>query len=179
MIRLSLAGCIVAGGLFAGAASAQKPGMATDAFAPARDGKLICTEPDTGPKLCDAIWRVTFGTDGMILGRADRIGSHGILMSVPFVMTLKDGALCTSPGAINVDKIRLTRNNAPLDAEQDKEMRAEMRADLANNDISEACIKPVTRGDGLVLVSIIDGEARHDMENRMIWVSPEDGYDFR
>lgn len=154
------------------------PLPATDALDPARMGKIRCVRPDSQARTCATMVRYTVHADG----RFDAVVT-GVVSTEPVVVLeyqssgqLEDGAVCSTVRPIDFSAGKLTKDGAPLAPAVETTVRQRLMLTLQPLAGKKRCYRDRPDGDGLVSDVIIDGQVRADMNQRVIWVSPEDGW---
>jgi hypothetical protein len=149
-----------------------------DPLSPAASGQVQCYQPDEQKKTCRsiasyrAVGRSTYSNTAVVLLSE----APPVILETTAPVTVRQGAVC---GAIRAEdiaagKLRVSGRlfddveAAPLLARVAEAMKA-----LINKQI---CTSYEASGDGLTARASIDGRYRADMDQRVKWVHPGDGY---
>jgi hypothetical protein len=154
------------------------PLQAADPLAPAREGRLQCHSPDMARKTCASLAGYTFSADGTILNQAEVLltPSPVIVMRQEDAVVVRDGAVCGRFGGFEDAVFTLDGQPAPQVVADT--IRAQLAAAFARLG-TEGCTRYAPQGDGWRAEVSIDGVARPDLNQPVIWVSPADGYAVR
>ncbi len=149
---------------------------AADPLGPARIGDLQCYRPDTVRKTCRAMGGYSFGADGKILNKAEVILQDTPLVTMTTVspVTVRDGAVCGPLSGI--DKAQIAVRGHRLPEEDAVPIRAQIRQSMAQVLGKEVCTTYRRSGDWWVATVTMDGEARPDMQDTVLWVPASAGY---
>ena len=147
----------------------------SDPLGPARAGLLQCHSPDTARKTCAALAGYTFEVDGRILNQAEVMltPSPLIVMRNVSPVVVRDGAVCGELAGL--DNAVFTSGGRPVAPAMASMIRAQVSAAFAQIG-KEACTTYTPQGDGLLAQVAVDGVARPELNQPVIWVSPSDGY---
>ena len=172
MIRLVLAAlgfCTLIGG----PAQAQP----VDPLALAREGRLSCFTPDLAAKTCRAMGAYSFHHDGSIESEGVVIINFDplIVMTITAPVYVRDEMVCRPLRLADLDGAVFEIEGAPATAEQTNALRVQMRARMAPME-GEICSAYVRDGDGFTSTGYFNGRRHSGLDDRMIWVRPEDGY---
>lgn len=174
MMRSALALAPFVVGLVAVAQPASFPAP----IEPAADGKLQCHSPDRKAKTCRSLASYRALGDGVFDNMA-RVGlptSPVTEMHVVSRVTIRDGKVCGRIEQADLDSARFTVNGAELDAARTADYRKRVALLYAGMMDHDLCTSYRVDGDGLVSLPSIDGVDAPELSQRVIWVSPEDGY---
>jgi len=160
------------------AVAVPAPLQDADPLAPARDGQLQCHSPDTARKTCRALAGYTFAADGTIANQAEVMLSPApvIIMRDVAPVVVRDGAVC-GPMTGFEDAV-FTVDGQPAGPATAEMIRVQVTAAFAQLG-TEGCTRYSPQGDGRMAEVSIDGVARPDLNQPVIWVSPSDGYSVR
>lgn len=154
------------------------PLPAPDALDPARLGKIRCVSPDSQTRTCATMVRYSVHADGSF----DAV-VNGVVSTEPTVVIeyrtagqLEDGAVCSTVRPIDFTSGKLTKDGAPLAPAIETSVRQRLMLALQPLAGKKRCYRDRPDGDGLVSDITIDGLVRSEMNQRAIWVSPEDGW---
>jgi len=158
------------------AAVAPMPG--SDALAPARARKIRCISPDTHARTRATIVRYTAPEDG----RFEAVVT-GVVSTEPTILIeyqtsgrVEDGAVCSTVRPVDFASGRLSKDGAPLAPAVETSVRERLMLALQPLAGKKRCYRDKVDGDGIVSDITIDGLVRADMNQRALWVSPEDGW---
>ena len=160
------------------ALAASAPLQAADPLAPAREGRLQCHEPDAARKTCAALAGYTFAADGTILNQSEVMlnPSPLIVMRDEEPVEIRDGAVCGPLGGFE-DAV-FTVDGQPADPAMAGMIRTQVSAAFSALG-TEGCTRYTPQGEGWLAEVSIDGAARPEFNQPVIWVSPSDGYTVR
>jgi len=146
-------------------------------LAPAAEGKLQCFMPNTARKTClsMATYRSTpdGGIDNPVWSALP--GTPFVMESVTKVRVFGD-KLCGVTTADDIRRSKITRDGQPESAAQQNQVKAlliDAWAALLNK---EVCTTVKPDGAGFVAAGYLDGARKDTMDQRFIWVSPNDRY---
>jgi len=148
---------------------------AVDPLAPAREGRLQCHTPDIARKSCSALAGYTFGPDGVILNQAEvlLVPSALVIMRNEAPVVVREDAVC-GPLA-GLEKATFTIGGQPAAAATADSIRSQVAAAYAAIG-AEGCTRYGPQGDTLLATVSVDGQPRPDLNQTVIWVSPDEGY---
>ncbi|MDQ0250898.1 hypothetical protein J2W22_002962 [Sphingomonas kyeonggiensis] len=160
------------------ATAAPAPLPAPDLLDPARAGKIRCINPDSRARTCATMVRYTVHADG----RFDAVIT-GVVSTEPTILIeyqtpgqIEDGAVCSTVRPIDFTSGKLTKDGAALAPAVETSVRQRLMLALQPLAGRKRCYRDRPDGDGLVSDVIIDGQVRADMNQRALWVSPEEGW---
>lgn len=149
-----------------------------DLLDPARAGKIRCVGPDIRARTCSTMVRYTVRPDGSF----DALVT-GVVATDPLILLeyrtsgqIEDGAACSIVRPIDFTAGKLSKDGAPLAAGIEASVRQRLMLSLQPLAGRKRCYRDRPDADGLVSSVTIDGLVRTDMNQRAIWVSPEEGY---
>jgi len=161
--------------LLAAALQAAAP-AAADPLAPARIGDLQCYGADPVRKTCRAMGGYSFAADGQILNKAEVVLQDAPLVTMTTVspVTVKDGAVC---GPLSgVDKAQIAVRGRRLPEADAAPIRARLLESMAPMLGKEVCTTYRRSGEWWIAEVTMDGLARQDMNDTLLWVPPSAGY---
>lgn len=145
---------------------------------PAGQGKLQCYSPDVVKKTCQSMAAYRISASGGFENPASiLLPIHPVTtMEIVSPVTIRDGQICGFMRKADLDKARFIRDGAEEGPEVTANYR--QRAALVYESIldHEICTAYIADGDGLTTKVTVDGEAMSGPGQRVIWVSPSDGY---
>jgi hypothetical protein len=145
---------------------------------PAAEGKVQCFQPNEAARTCQSIGAYRFGPNGEI----ENIATMMILTGPVVIMTtrapahIKGDRDCGTLRPEHIDRSTFSFDGKPANAAQTAALRAQMKASLAATFGHEACSAYMPNGSALLATSTLDGAPRPALDQKMIWVSPSDGY---
>ena len=165
-------GLILAAAVQAVASSA----IVADPLAPARIGDLQCYGADPVRRTCRAMGGYTFGAGGQILNQAEVVlqASPVVTMRTVSPVTVRDGAVCGPLSGI--DKAQISVRGRRMAEEDAAPVRAQVAASMANVLGKEVCTTYRRSGEWWIAEVTMDGVARQDMNDTLIWVPASAGY---
>jgi hypothetical protein len=165
-------GLILAAALQAAAPSA----VVADPLAPARIGDLQCYGADPVRRTCRAMGGYSFAADGQILNQAEVVlqASPVVTMRTVSPVTVRDGAVC---GPLSgVDKAQISVRGRRMAEADAAPIRAQLTQSMASMLGKEVCTTYRRSGDWWIAEVTMDGVARQDMNDTLIWVPASAGY---
>lgn len=146
-----------------------------DPLAPARQGQLQCHSPDVARKTCAALAGYTFEADGGILNQAEVLlnPSPAIVMHNEMRVFIREGAVCGDMS--DLAKARFTIGGQVADENVTSLLRAQVTAAFSQLG-GEGCTRYAPNGEGILAKVMIDGEERPDLNQPVMWVSPDAGW---
>jgi hypothetical protein len=154
------------------------PQAAPDPLAPARAGKVQCVSPNREKKTCLAIASFVVKPDGGFdsVVRVMVNPAPAIVMET-HTSGIVDGAqTCNTIRAEDYTAATFTMDGAPMDESMAATIRPQVAAAIAPMAGKKGCSLEKPEGDMIVSTVTIDGAARPEMTQKLIWVSPSDGY---
>jgi hypothetical protein len=151
---------------------------APDPLAPARAGKVQCIGPNREKKTCLGIATYKTGPDGSFESTVDVLVNPNpqIVMKTHAKGAVEGGGTCNVIRAEDYAAATFTLNGAPMDESMAATIRPRVAATIAPMAGKKGCSHERPEGDLLVSEVTIDGVARPDMTQKVIWISPTDGY---
>ncbi len=163
--------------ILAVALQAAPPAVAgADPLAPARIGDVQCYTPDPVRKTCRALGGYSFGADGQILNKAQVIlqASPLVTMTTVSPVTVRDGAVC---GPLSgVDKAQIAVRGHRLPEEDAAPIRAQIAQSMAATLGKDVCTTYRRSGDWWIAEVTMNGAARPDLQDTVLWVPASAGY---
>lgn len=163
--------------LLATAAPAPLP-AAPDLLDPARAGKIRCIGPDSRLRTCATMVRYTVHEDGRFDAAVTGVVSTEptILIEYQTSGQIEDGAACSTVRPIDFRSGKLTKDGAGLAPAIETSVRQRLMLALQPLAGRKRCYRDRPDGDGIISDVIVDGQVRADMNQRVLWVSPEEGW---
>jgi len=144
-----------------------------DILAPARSGQLQCFQPDYSERKCKILASYRFGDDGKIVATIRMLmaeeGPAVMVLNTP--VEVEDRAVC---GTLeHLDRATFTVGGQPATESQAAGYRLLLSVAPRKGKI---CATWVGDGHSLVVDGSLDGVAKPDLRQRMLWVLPEEGF---
>ncbi|QUD86825.1 hypothetical protein [Phenylobacterium montanum] len=160
--------------LASGASAATLPAP----IAPASDGKLQCYSPDTSRKTCQSLAGYLARPDGGIDNPSTVLvaTSPAIAMSGMAHVAVKGGQVCGFIRPEDIAASSFSIAGKPASDAQTARLRTSISAAMKPMYGQEFCTAYLPDGDGLIAKATIDGASQPGKDQRVIWVSPADGY---
>lgn len=142
---------------------------------PARSGQLQCHSPNLARKTCAALAGYTFEADGRVLNQAEVMLSPAplIVMRNILPVIVRDSAVCGDLAGL--DRATFTADGQPVEPGMADLIRTQVTAAFAQVG-KEACTTYTAQGDGWLATVTVDGVARPELNQTVVWVLPSDGY---
>lgn len=159
-------------------ALAAAPQAAPDPLAPARAGKVQCVSPNREKKTCLAIASFTVGPNGTFAS----VVRVQINPTPPIVMETRTNGTTEGNGTCNIIRAEdyaaatFTMNGAPMDEAIAATIRPQVTGVIAPMVGKKGCSHERPEGDMIVSEVTLDGVAHPEMTQKLIWVSPSEGY---
>ncbi len=149
-------------------------------LAPAREGKLQCYVPDAAKKTCQAIAGYEPQPDGSYRNTAKVLiaPERSISMETVSTVQVKGAAICGVMARADLLAGRVLAGNTPLPKAQADPILERIATALAAAGTldKETCTTYTPDGTQLKAEVTVDGVARPDFTQPVIWVSPSDGF---
>jgi hypothetical protein len=145
---------------------------------PASAGKLQCYSPNLATKTCQSLASYEAGPDGAIVNPATVLisAAPAITMRTVSPVIIKADKVCGVLHAEEIAAAEFTIGEKPATGPQTGLLRQKVaegqRAFLGH----EICTAYIPAGDVLLAKASIDGVAQPKLDQKMIWVSPSDGF---
>jgi hypothetical protein len=163
--------------LLAAAAIAQ-PTAYFGPLAPAGKGMAQCYVPDTARKTCTSMATYHQNADGTFTNKAIVLISKSppAVIEMNTTVQVKSGAICGQILEENIKAAKLTVNDTEVPAEQAAPVLAQMASGMSQVVGHDICTAYVKSGNDMVAKATLDGVAKPDQDQVVLWVSPADGY---
>lgn len=162
-------------------AAATAPALAADAdpWAPAAEGKILCSSPDAGKKTCESFSEITLdGQGGMIYTdhwfQPDI--APGVIISITARATLRNGRSCMVYDDAVLDGTRFERDGQPVPDTDAATYRGQIKTVLADVVGHELCMRLSPYGRSYSAQMSIDGFELAQATRWATWVSRDEGY---
>jgi hypothetical protein len=157
---------------------AAASGQTADPLAPAREGKVQCVSPNVEKKTCMAIATYDVRVDGSYDAVTIALISPAPMITMETRSTgkIENGAVC---GLIKRDDYAnsvFMLDGKPADASVAEAVKAQMLPALASMEGKNGCSRERAEGGLQVAEITLDGVARPELTQRLIWVKPDQGY---
>ncbi len=147
-------------------------------IAPASAGMVQCYAPNPITKSCQSMAAYESGSDGRILNPATALisATPPITMRTVTPVTIKANQVCGIIRPEEIEAAEFAIGGKPATAAQTEMLK--QRVVVAEKPFfgHEICTKYVPEGDVVVAKASIDGTARPTMDQKVIWVTPGDGF---
>lgn len=147
-----------------------------DPLVSAREGLLLCIRPKTEKRECNTLTRYVFDSGSTIEAQADVTMSAEVVMSLKFVATIQSGAVCSAFREEDTRSATFTIAGRPASAGETSFLRNQIASNMRIRPTGVICLNFLTSAQGLVAEVILDGVRRPEMDQPVIWVSPDQGY---
>ena len=147
-----------------------------DPIAPAAAGKLQCYSPDTVHKTCSSLASYRTNTNGTIDNTATVLVSRNPVLTMETIspIEIRAGKVCGRMREHDIDAAKFAIGGQELDAKRADTLRKQLK--IAYKDVFDHEICTAYVPDGGTLVAKATMEAARMPEQRVKWVSPNDGY---
>ena len=147
-------------------------------IAPADQGRLQCYTPDVARKTCQSLAGYRSGADGAIENTAVVLVAPNppILMETVTPVEIKAGQVCGAIRPKDIDDAKFTVSGQPADLTQATKLREAIRNAMKDMFDHQICTAYVPDGDALLAKAIIDGVPRPALDQKVVWVAPDEGY---
>ncbi|HVZ29912.1 MAG TPA: hypothetical protein VG839_05930 [Asticcacaulis sp.] len=159
------------------AAADALPAAYPDPLGPAATGQAQCYVPDTARKTCISMAYYKARGDGTFDNTAVVMLSKSpvVIMQTVTPATVADGAVCGKIEADQIAAATLTVNGQALSPADAAPMLAKLSAAMKGVYGKQICTRYVSEGGQLTAKTTMDGAPQPD-DQKVIWVSPGDGY---
>jgi hypothetical protein len=147
-------------------------------IAPAAQGKMECYQPNLTAKTCWSMSSYAVDAAGKIQSTSTLMvnTSPPITMTATTPVTIKNGQVCGVLHAEDVAAAQFTVNGAPASADQAASIRQALTSAMGKMFGHELCSAYKPDGDGFIVQATDNGVAQPKADEKLIWVSPADGY---
>ena len=145
---------------------------------PASSGKLQCYVPNPATKSCQSLAGYQSAPKGVILSPMTVLvaPSPAITMKTVTAVTIKVGQVCSVLQAGDVAVAEFTVDGAPASPEDSAQFRSQMLGVEKSILGKEICTAFTPDGAAMQARIFVDGVAQPALDQKVIWVSPADGY---
>jgi len=159
------------------AACSPAQGASLDSpITPAAQGQLQCYTPDVARRTCRSLAAYKSKANGAIDNIAIVLISQSPSISMTTVspVVIKANQVC---GLIRyIDAARFSLDDRPADPAETATLRQQMQSAMKGFFGHEICTTYVPADGSLLAKVTVDGASQPTMDQRVIWVSPTDGY---
>lgn len=152
--------------------------QAADPLAAAKAGKLQCANPNVEKKTCLGLTSYKMNPDGSFLTTTTVMVAPQpvVTMEVKSAGTVKDGALCAPIRTSDFEAASIQVDGKTADPAMAGAIRGQVVASIASLAGKMGCTRETPDGAISKAEVTIDGVARPELAQRVLWVKPEDGY---
>lgn len=150
-----------------------------DAWAPAKDGAILCSSPDFEKKTCDALSLVSFDPEGFMHNEDQWVQpeiDEGVVISMRSKASLKNGRSCMVYDEAFIDSASFARDGAPVPEDESANYRRRLKEALAEVIGHELCLRLSPYGKSYSAQMSIDGFEIAAATRWVAWVKPGNGY---
>ncbi len=157
---------------------ASPAAAAADPLAPARAGQLQCINPNVAAKTCQAMGTFTVAADGsyQTVTRTVINPQPLIIMEVKGKGKAEGELTCGTLDKADYEAATFTMDGAAMAEEIAGTIRTQLLGAIAPLAGKKACIAQKPEGDLILAEVTLDGTARPDLTQKMLWVKPDAGY---
>jgi hypothetical protein len=151
---------------------------AADPLAPARAGKIQCIAPNKPKKSCIGLGTYTVRPDGSFDAVMNVIVSPTprITMETRSTGKVEGDAVCSTVLKQEYAEAKITIDGAPAEEATAQAIRGQIVGAVAPLEGKKACSREVPEGELSRVDVTVDGTARPELTQRVIWVRPDEGY---
>jgi len=151
---------------------------AAEPLAPAASGMLQCYEPDVVKHSCRSLAGYRKRLDGTYDNAATVMVSAAplVVMETVTPVEIDAGAVCGAIRKQDIDRAGISLEGRKLDESEAAGIRQLIATGLATIIDHRICTTYVPDGAGYVARATIEGTTTPPVEQKMIWVAPNDGY---
>jgi hypothetical protein len=147
-------------------------------LAPAADGKFQCFGYDRARKTCQSTAGYAAGPGDTIENTATLLIGHDptIVMTTISPVTVEGQRVCGPIRAEDLESATFLVSGSPPDEDAADALRAGLKKAMVAMLGKQVCVTLAPDGGGLVAHATIDAVPQPDSDQRVIWVSPADGW---
>lgn len=149
-----------------------------DPLSPAANGQVQCYAP-SDHKTCASTTAYTANGDGTYANASTILLAKtpaAVVVQLTTPVTIKAGAVCGALRREDVTGATVSVNGQPIPAEKAAPVLAGLAGAMGKVIGHEICTTFVPTGTGYVAKSTMDGKPQPDQDQKVVWVSPADGY---
>jgi hypothetical protein len=145
-------------------------------IAQAASGQLQCYQPNIASKTCRSIAGYRTTVDGIVNTATVMLSAKPLItMETVTPVEIKNGQVCGKLRAHDFETAKLLMDGSPVNAEIDEALRKQLSAGLQSEFGHEICTAYIADGGGFI-AKATDNGVPVPGKQRLIWVSPGDGY---
>lgn len=147
-------------------------------IAEANSGKVQCYAPNPAKKTCQSMGGYKQGAKGAIDNIAVVLITPKplVVMETVSPVTVKKGQVCGPLRARDIDTSKITADGKVVGGKQATAIRQQMKTALKDMLGHEVCTAYIPQGGMLLAKASLDGVAKPELDQKVIWVTPADGY---
>jgi hypothetical protein len=147
-------------------------------LAQAADGKVQCYAPNPVAKSCQSIGAYRITPAGAIENEAIVMVSSSplVVMTTRSLVQIKGGADCGVMRQQDIATASFTVEGRPATPDRIAALRATMLGAMRPMLNHEICVFYRPQAEGLLATTAVDGRPRPDMDQKVLWVSPAEGW---
>jgi hypothetical protein len=147
-------------------------------IAPAAQGQLQCYTPDVARRTCRSLAAYKSKANGAIDNIAIVLISQSPSISMTTVspVVIKANQVCGLIRPRDIDAAKFALGDRPADPAQTATLRQQMQSAMKGFFGHEICSTYVPADGSLLAKVTVDGASQPTMDQKVIWVSPTDGY---
>lgn len=163
--------------LLAALAADAAPTM-PDPIAPAATGKAQCYSPDLTRKVCRSLSAYAPRPDGQIANTTTVVleNSPAVVITTVSTATVAKGRVCTVMKKDDLLAATFTINGDVPSDDQIAQLRGAILNSWAAIVDHAVCVSFIPDGSQFIAHTALDGLPRPNLDQRMIWVAPKDGW---
>ncbi len=149
-----------------------------DPLSPAANGQVQCYAP-SDHKTCASTTAYTANGDGSYTNASTILMAKkpaAVVVQLTTPVTIKAGAVCGALRREDVTGATVSVNGQPIPAEKAGPVLQGLAGAMSGVIGHEICTTFVPAGTGYVAKSTMDGKPQPDQDQKVVWVSPADGY---
>ncbi|UZK66956.1 hypothetical protein [Sphingomonas sp. M1-B02] len=152
--------------------------QAADPLAPAREGKIQCIAPNKEKKTCMGTATYTVRPDGSYDSVVVAMIAPAPLITMETRSSgkVEDGAVCGLVRSQDYAASKFSVDGKPADAATAEAIKGQVLGAIASMDGKNGCARDRVDGDLVAVEVTLDGVARPELNQKISWVKPEEGY---
>lgn len=154
------------------------PAAAADPLAEARAGKIQCITPNVAAKTCAGMVRYQIKDASTFDSTATMLIAPTPLITIEIKNsgTVENGMTCNVVNQADYAAGKVMMDGAPANEAMAQAVLSQLGAAIQPLAGKKACGSDSKEGDVIVAKAIVDGAPMPALDQRFIWVKPEDGY---
>ena len=147
-------------------------------LAQAADGKVQCYSPNTAAKSCQSIGAFRVTPAGVIENEATVMVSSSplVVMTTRSAVQIKGGGDCGVLRASDIASASFLLEGRPAAPDRTAALRTSMLNTMRPMIGHEICVFYRPQGEAFLATSTVDSRPRPEMDQKVLWVSPADGW---